>query len=631
MSELPETSVSPPSSSPAEVNASPVAPTPIAPVENGFVALGLAPELIQAITAMGYTQPTVVQNRVIPRALAHLLGSISGAATPSSQTPVPGATEASTSTSISNKPHFVDLMVSSQTGSGKTAAFLLPMLHTLLIQQQHAPAAVPAQSANVGGGRPQRGGDRWNNRDNRGGHGGGRRFGPATPQALVLCPTRELAQQVASDAIEMVRSCRGLRVASVIGGLPYAQQISRLQGANLVVATPGRLLDLCQSQQLQLDQVQFLVVDEADRMLDLGFAEDLQNIHELTSNRRQTLMFSATFAPRIMDLATQVMRKPERIQIDSPHEKHQNIRQVLHWADDPSHRRQLLNHWLKDKALDQAVVFVSTQVECDGLAENLIEEGFSAVALHGALSQGLRNRRLRMVREGEAKILVATDVAARGLDVPAITHVVNYGLPMKAEDYTHRIGRTGRAGRDGTAITIAQGYDRRRVLDIERHTQQRLTPEVIAGLEPQKRWDMGRPPREGGGGFGGGRSGGGGFGGGGRNGGFGARSPGFGGGGGGFGARRPVLGAGMTAEGRPFSNDRPPRWEQAGRGDRPDRVQRFGRSSGPSSHGGASYAERPGHGGYTGHPNPARRHSANPSAHNPGGPRFSHHGDGHSR
>ena len=188
------------------------------------------------------------------------------------------------------------------------------------------------------------------------------------------------------------------------------------------------------------------------------------------------MMFSATFAPRIQQLATRVMRQPQRVQIDSPQEKHANIKQVLFWADNAQHKRKLLDHWLRDTTINQAIVFASTQIECDGLANDLQQDGFDAVALHGALSQGLRNRRLMALRQGQVQILVATDVAARGIDVPTITHVFNFGLPMKAEDYTHRIGRTGRAGRDGLAVTFAEFRDRRKIFDIEHYTRSSSRP-----------------------------------------------------------------------------------------------------------------------------------------------------------
>ena len=484
----------------------------IAPAPNGFVKLGLAKELLQAVADMGFTQPTAVQMATIPKAMQALDAD-------------PKA------------PKFTDLLVSSQTGSGKTAAFLLPVLHTLLKQQEEAERSERAEFERLSAEAIARG-EAPLKKPKRKDPTNMRNFKAATPGALILCPTRELAQQVCADAIDLVRHCRGLRIANVVGGIPYQLQIAKLQNADLVVATPGRLLDLQRSMQIKLDQVQFLVVDEADRMLDLGFADDLTEVNQLTIERKQTMMFSATFAPRIMQLATRVMRQPQRVEIDSPHEKHASITQSLLWADNMTHKRKLLDHWLRDTTINQAIVFACTQVECDGLANDLVQEGFSAVALHGALGQGLRNRRLMAFRDGRVQILVATDVAARGLDVPTITHVINYGLPMKAEDYVHRIGRTGRAGREGQAITIAEFRDRRKIQDIEHYTQQNLKASVIAGLEPQQRFaPTSERPRGNFGGDRGGRS----FGGGDR-GGFAGRKPaggGFGGNsGGGFNGNR---------------------------------------------------------------------------------------------
>jgi superfamily II DNA/RNA helicase len=430
---------------------------------NGFELLGLAPELVQAVADLGYTQPTTVQNQVIPKAirLEHQADE-----------------------------RYADLMVSSQTGSGKTAAFLLPVLHTLL-QQQAAQAEEERLAFEQATADALAKGEPAPKRPKRKDPTSPRNFKAATPGALVLCPTRELAQQVANDAIDLVRHCRGLRIANVVGGMPYQLQIAKLQNADLVVATPGRLLDLQRSMQLKLDKVQFLVVDEADRMLDLGFSDDLAEVNQLTAQRDQTMMFSATFAPRIQQLALRVMhdggKHVQRVQIDSPQEQHANIKQVLFWADHAEHKRALLDHWLRDTAIDQAVVFCSTQVECDGLANDLQQAGFAAVALHGALSQGMRNRRLMALRSGQVQFLVATDVAARGIDVPTITHVFNFGLPMKAEDYTHRIGRTGRAGRDGLAVTLAEFRDRRKIFDIEAFTRQRIKVETVPGLEPRQR------------------------------------------------------------------------------------------------------------------------------------------------
>ena len=446
----------------------------IADVPNGFVELGLAPELVQAVADLGYTQPTAVQLRTIPLALPTAGGSKDG-----------------------KSNGYTDMMVSSQTGSGKTAAFLLPVLHTLIQQMAEQEAAERAEFDQACADAAAKG-EPAPKRSKRKDPTNPRNFKAPTPGALIVCPTRELAQQVAQDAIELVKHTRGLRVANVVGGMPYQLQIAKLQNANLVVATPGRLLDLQRSMQIKLDQVQFLVVDEADRMLDLGFSDDLADINDLTSQRRQTMMFSATFAPRIQQLAMRVMHdggsSVQKIQIDNPQEKHNNIKQVLFWADNAQHKRQMLDHWLRDATIDQAIVFSSTQIECDGLAADLQQDGFSAVALHGALSQGMRNRRLMALRNGQVQILVATDVAARGIDVPTITHVFNFGLPMKAEDYTHRIGRTGRAGRDGLAVTFAEMRDRRKIGDIEAYTRQPFKAEVIPGLEPKMRMPEARKP-----------------------------------------------------------------------------------------------------------------------------------------
>jgi len=484
----------------ADVNDNEAIDAEITPEQpNGFVLLGLAPELVQAVADLGYTQPTPVQLKAIPLAL-------------------PKET-------LGEAHRYIDLMVSSQTGSGKTAAFLLPVLHTLLQEmaaEEEAERASFAQACSDAAANGEPAPKRPKRKDPT----NSRNFKAPTPGALIVCPTRELAQQVAHDAIDLVKHCRGLRVANIVGGMPYQLQIAKLQNANLVVATPGRLLDLQRSMQIKLDKVKFLVVDEADRMLDLGFSDDLADINQLTSQRQQTMMFSATFAPRIQQLAMRVMHdggsSVQKIQIDSPQEKHSNIKQVLFWADNAQHKRKLLDHWLRDASINQAIVFASTQIECDGLAADLQQDGFDAVALHGALSQGLRNRRLMALRNGQVQILVATDVAARGIDVPTITHVFNFGLPMKAEDYTHRIGRTGRAGRDGLAITFAEIRDRRKILDIEAYSRQPFKAEVIPGMEPKQNFPESRP---------GGRGGN-------DRGDRGGRGRPFGGGGGGFGGNR---------------------------------------------------------------------------------------------
>ncbi|MDH0370595.1 DEAD/DEAH box helicase [Comamonas aquatica] len=553
---------------------------------NPFEELGLAPELVRAVGDLGYTQPTPVQAQAIPLAMG--AGEETGG--------------------------FIDLMVSSQTGSGKTAAFLLPVLNTLIQQKNEEEAEAKAEYDRLAAEAAARG-EPAPKRNKRKDPTNPRNFKAAVPGALILCPTRELAQQVAHDAIELVKHCRGMRIANVVGGMPYQVQIAKLQNANLVVATPGRLLDLQRSLQIKLDKVQFLVVDEADRMLDLGFADDLAEVNQLTEQRKQTMMFSATFAPRIQQLAMRVMHdggaNVKKVTISTAQEKHTNIKQVLFWADNAQHKRKLLDHWLRDTSINQAIVFASTQVECDGLATDLQEAGFSAAALHGALSQGLRNRRLMALRNGQIQVLVATDVAARGIDVPTITHVFNYGLPMKAEDYTHRIGRTGRAGREGVAVTFAEFRDRRRVFDIEGYTRQQFKAEVIPGLEPQQRFPAAgeRDGRRGGGAGAGGR---GGFGG--RRDGDGyGRKPGFGDRGGFGGGQRREGGFGGDRERGSFGGDRPrfggDRDQRGFGGDRPrfeDRGgDRGGFGGGQRREGGfadrkPAFGDRPERGGFGG-------------------------------
>ncbi|MFN0296020.1 DEAD/DEAH box helicase [Acinetobacter albensis] len=410
-----------------------------------FADFSLDESLTLAIEGLGFTTPTPVQEQAIPAALEGK-----------------------------------DLLVSSQTGSGKTAAFLLPTLNGLANQDTLVPFKDRMKAV-------------------------------TQPNILVISPTRELAQQVCQDAIALVRHMKGVRVAAIMGGMPFGKQIQQLKGAQVVVATPGRLLDLVNRRQIKLDQVDALIVDEADRMLDLGFSEDLEAIGELAANRKQTLMFSATFAPRIITLAERMMNNPVRIAIETGHSTNTDITQTLHWTDGFEHKKKLLTHWLSDESVDQAVVFASTQEDTDMLAEELAEAGLSVVALHGAMPQTVRNRRLRSIREGRAKILVATDVAARGLDVPTISHVINFGLPMKNEDYVHRIGRTGRAGRTGNAITLATYRERGKIRALEDFLDARLNVSEIEGLEPSPppargSRDGGGRGRDGGrGGFGGGR------------------------------------------------------------------------------------------------------------------------------
>jgi len=384
-----------------------------------FEALGLHEALLKAVASSGYETATDVQLQAIPPA-------------------VEGA----------------DLMVSASTGSGKTAAFILPALQRVL-------------AARAGEKTRQR----------------GTIYGP---RVLVLAPTRELAMQVAKAAATYGRWVPGLRVATVVGGVPYPAQIAALRGPlDILISTPGRLLDHIQTGKCILENVELLVLDEADRMLDMGFIDDINTISEQIPPTRQTVMFSATFLGHVGRLAQNLLRDPKRIDVASHTDTHANIEQRLHWADNANHKNALLDHILTQKEMEQAVVFTSTQRDADWLADRLADMGHHVASLHGGHPQGRRNRVLQGLRNKQLKILVATDVAARGIDVPTISHVINYGLPMKAEDYVHRIGRTGRAGRNGLAVTLAERMDAGMIRRIQQFTTQNIPVNVVAGLEPK--------------------------------------------------------------------------------------------------------------------------------------------------
>jgi superfamily II DNA/RNA helicase len=386
----------------------------------GFATLGLAPEILRSVTEAGYTEPTDVQLQAIPAA-------ISG----------------------------IDLLVSSRTGSGKTAAFVLPALQRVIEARRD-----PAKKRERGQ--------------------------PSGPRVLILAPTRELAMQVSKACSVYGRNVQGLRVATVVGGVPYIAQLKALRGPlDILIATPGRLIDHMGSGKAMMSQVELLILDEADRMLDMGFIDDIHHVAKELSAERQTMMFSATFDGTVGGLAKELTHDAQRIRVSAPTEQHAQIEQRLHWADNRKHRDDLLDQLLTDRNIEQAVVFTSTQRDADELADRLQQIGHSVAALHGGMPQGRRNRVLGALRMKQLKVLVATDVAARGIDVPTITHVINYGLPMKAEDYVHRIGRTGRAGRSGLAITIAERRDIPMIRRIERFTTHNIPASVVPGFEPR--------------------------------------------------------------------------------------------------------------------------------------------------
>jgi superfamily II DNA/RNA helicase len=385
-----------------------------------FSELNLIPSLLKGITECGYSEPTPVQAQAIPQAL---------------------------------KGH--DLLASAQTGTGKTAAFMLPALQLM---------ATPA---------PKRRG---------------------APRVLVLTPTRELAGQIL-EATRTFGRYVNPRYALLLGGMPYRDQFKALQASpDLVVGTPGRLVDHLNRGSLDLSRLEILVLDEADRMLDMGFKEDLEKIIAGAPEQRQTLFFTATLDRTMADMARRMLKQPIRIDIAGSKLTVDAIDQRLHVTDNRQHKERLLQHLVDSPEINQAIIFSATKRETDILARNLMAQGHRAAALHGDMNQAARNRTLRDLRRGRIKLLVATDVAARGIDVTSISHVFNFDLPLFAEDYVHRIGRTGRAGASGTAISFASAAETAALRRIERYIGQSLPQQVIPGLEPTRPLDT-RPQR----------------------------------------------------------------------------------------------------------------------------------------
>ena len=368
----------------------------------GFAALGLSKSLVESTTALGYEEPTPVQRETIPLLLEGR-----------------------------------DLLGQAATGTGKTAAFALPMLQRI-------------EDSGEAGRR----------------HASG----------LVLVPTRELAMQVAEAVHKYARGTK-LTVLPLYGGAPMHQQIRTLErGANIVVATPGRALDHIRRRTLVLEKLQVLILDEADEMLDMGFADDLDAILEATPASRQTALFSATMPPRIRSIAERHLKDPARIAIAGEKPvagKLPRVRQVAFIVARP-HKAAALERVLETENAASALVFCRTRLEVDTLVETLNAHGHRAEALHGGMEQRLRDRVMSRFRDGTADLLVATDVAARGLDIERLSHVINYDVPNSSETYLHRIGRTGRAGREGTAITLVEPREHRLLRSMEAVTKQRI-------------------------------------------------------------------------------------------------------------------------------------------------------------
>jgi superfamily II DNA/RNA helicase len=309
----------------------------------------------------------------------------------------------------------------------------------------------------------------------------------------VLAPTRELAMQV-QKATHGYCSGQKLQTACLVGGVPFGLQLSQVRKpVDIVIATPGRLKDHMDRRSVTLDRVELLVLDEADRMLDMGFQEEIDWILARTPKERQTLLFSATLAGVVGHLANRVTRNPKRVEIVRREETKPNIVQHALLADNASHKGRMLDSLLRETEVEQALIFTATKRTANDLWIELQDKGHTAGSLHGDMNQKERTRTLNRLREGRMRVLVATDVAARGIDVPGINLVVNYDAPRMAEDYVHRIGRTGRAGRAGMAVTFLGRDDRHLVRQIERFTGNKVSMMEIPGLEPRSRLQEEQP------------------------------------------------------------------------------------------------------------------------------------------
>jgi ATP-dependent RNA helicase RhlE len=377
-----------------------------------FSSLGLAEPLLRAVTEHGYTTPTPIQLQAIP---AVLNGG--------------------------------DLLAGAQTGTGKTAGFVLPMLQRLTLSSLAKPSTMKIV------------------------------------RALILTPTRELAAQV-EESVRVYGKYTKLTSTVIFGGVGINPQISQLRrGVDIVVATPGRLLDLHQQRAINLSHVEILVLDEADRMLDMGFIHDIKRVLKLLPAARQNLLFSATFSNDIKTLADSLLNNPALIEVARRNSTVEAITQKVHPVDRDK-KRQLLSHLIKTQNWHQVLVFTRTKHGANRLAELLIKDGITALVIHGNKSQGARTKALAEFKSGDLQVLVATDIAARGIDIDQLPHVVNYDLPNVPEDYVHRIGRTGRAGASGEAISLVCIDEAAFLHAIERMIKREIPVEVIAGFEP---------------------------------------------------------------------------------------------------------------------------------------------------
>lgn len=386
-----------------------------------FDDLQLNKPILKALEKSGYTTPTPIQAGAIPHAL-----------------------------------NGRDLLLSAQTGSGKTAAFVLPVLDKLSREKRLDKSI----------------------------------------HTLILTPTRELAQQVQDSVRRYGGNIRGLYSIPLVGGSPYSGQIRALRkGVQIVIATPGRLIDHMREGRVDLSALKVLILDEADRMLDMGFADDIKEILQNTPESRQTVMSSATWDGAVGAIAESFTNNPEKvsIKVESAH-----IEESVYLCDDFNHKNKILLEVLNNPEIKQAVIFTATKMSTERLAGELVEAGFKARYLHGDLPQGKRNRIVSDMKSGKCDLLIATDVAARGIDISAISHVINYDLPRQVEDYVHRIGRCGRAGRTGVAINLCSLDDRKQLFNINRYLKRQMQQAIIEGLEPKRHRPLDDADRKGG-------------------------------------------------------------------------------------------------------------------------------------
>ncbi|MBN1914323.1 MAG: DEAD/DEAH box helicase [Parachlamydiales bacterium] len=370
--------------------------------------------LLDNLSSLGYKFPTPVQNQVIPQIFSG-----------------------------------VDLRVSAPTGTGKTAAFLLPVIQRLFTS--HSPSKKKG------------------------------------PRALILVPTRELAMQVTDEAKKYSKAINKMKTICICGGVEFYKQNRELNLPHeIVVATPGRLIDQLARGRISLARIEIVVLDEADRMLDMGFSESVQEIFEELPSKPQTLLFSATLKGNVLALSKKLLNKPMEINIELETHKKENIDQSIFYVDDIHHKQKILVHLLDHLNIEQAIIFTSTKIQAEKLTQSLLDLNYLAASLHGDMNQRQRTKTINQLRNGRHHILVATDVAARGIDVRTISHVINFDLPRGFEDYVHRIGRTARAEAKGTAISFASNKEGKLLALIEKQMGKKIEIKKIPGLEPKK-------------------------------------------------------------------------------------------------------------------------------------------------